>query len=129
MEAAWGPKTAPNSTYSATVSAQALDPHMKPRLSGPSGREMGQVQKSLGWQAIPRAPTEQVLPSTPAQPRSSKPAEAKPQPNLNKYGKHTETATGQRSPEAPALYGCTKPHQARTTPRHRQETEAGRAKE
>lgn len=33
----------------------------------------------------------------------------------------TGTATGQRSPEAPALYGCTKPHQARTTPRHRQD--------
>lgn len=43
------------------------------------------------------------------------------QTHTHKNTPHTGTATGQRSPEAPALYGCTKPHQARTTPRHRQD--------
>lgn len=69
--------------------------------------------------------SEEARLSAPARPRSSTSAEARTQPNpKNAHGERTGL-TGQRSPGAPALDGGTKPHQARTTPRHRQETEAG----
>lgn len=41
MEAAWGPKTAPNFTHSATVPTQALNPHGKPRLRGTEWQRNG----------------------------------------------------------------------------------------
>lgn len=69
--------------------------------------------------------SEEARLAAPARPRSSTSAEARTQPNpKNAHGERTGL-TGQRSPGAPALDGGTKPHQARTTPRHRQETEAG----
>lgn len=54
--------------------------------------------------------------------KEKKKQQQKKPPNTHMKKRPTHrTATGQRSPEAPALYGCTKPHQARTTPRHRQD--------
>lgn len=52
VEAAWGPKTAPNFTDSATPPTQALDPRAKPRLRGTKWQRNGQVQKNVSWQAV-----------------------------------------------------------------------------
>lgn len=118
-----GGPIAPNFTYSATALTQALDPQCQAKAQRDHVAEEWRSAAEGKPQAGPGTPGEYILP------RSSKPAEAKPQQNPKKKKKkpkyaHTQntgTATGQRSPEAPALYGCTKPHQARTTPRHRQD--------
>lgn len=76
---------------------------------------------SSAWDPSPTQ-VQQASRSTTTTTTTKKKKPPKPeQTNTRKKDPHTGTATGQRSPEAPALYGCTKPHQARTTPRHRQD--------
>lgn len=137
VEAAWGPNTTPNFTDSATLPTQALDPHAKPRLRrDPVAEEWtsaecepaGSLPYSSGvspaWDPSPTQVQQASRSKTTTMTKKKKKEQTKKPEQTHtrkKEDPHTGTATGQRSPEAPALYGCTKPHQAQTTPRHRQD--------
>lgn len=120
-----GGPIAPNFTYSATALSQALDPQCQAKA------QRDQVAEE--WTSAEECePAGNLLYSSGrvcsawVQQASRSKTTTKIQKDKHTYThahthKNTGTATGQRSPEAPALYGCTKPHQARTTPRHRQD--------
>lgn len=95
MEAAWGP-IAPNFTYSATALTQALDPQCQAKAQRDHVAEEWRSAAEGKPQAGPGTPGEYILP------RSSKPAEAKPQQNPKKKKKtqirtHTKHRDSHRS--------------------------------
>lgn len=120
-----GAKTAPNLTYSATVSTQAQDPHSKPRLRGTKWQRRGpsaeecECELCLGPQPNPGP---------------AKPAEAKTQQTPNNKHIHTQKTIHRDSHRSKVTRSTSTLRLHKNLTRHGQhhgtgKTEAGRAKE
>lgn len=126
MEAARGPRQLPTSLTLPLCQPKPRTHTQSRGSEGPSGKGGDQVQKNVSvssaWDPSP----------TQAQQSQQKQKHNKLQ-TTNTYTHkkpYTGTATGQRSPEAPALYGCTKtsPGTDNTTAPARRKREGQRSK-